>query len=42
MNSIQHTRTNKMYAVITKSIYQMMRLNFVRNSCLLTCWSLLL
>jgi len=32
----------KIYVVITKSIYQMIRLNFMRKLCLLNCWSLLL
>jgi len=29
-----------MCVVITKSIYQTIRLNFKRKSCLLKCWSL--
>jgi len=28
--------------VITKTIYQMKRLNFMRKLCLLNCWSLVL
>jgi len=32
----------KIYVVIPKSIYQLMRLNLIRKLCLLTCWSLLL
>jgi len=42
MNPIKHTWTFKIYVVITKSIYQMTRLNFMRESSLLKCMSLLL
>jgi len=31
-----------LYEVITKLIYQIIRLNVMRKSCLLKCWSMLL
>jgi len=33
MNSILHTLKFKIYIVITKSIYQMIKLIFLRKSC---------
>jgi len=42
VNTLCNIKDFKLYVVITKSIYQMIRLNSMRKSCLLNCWSLFL